>query len=230
MIKMMKLAKLVKLNAFSPSETIHQAKRFTKQNDSPGFTLLETIVAFALLLAAVMGPITLITKGFFGFLTSKNKVVALQLAQEGLELIQVIRENNILCQAAGTGTSWRQDFDGAAGSSLIGNDRSIDATNPFPRTCVGTDTTITVQNPTMSSLECPTTNLRIDSNGRYGYLSGAPTVFTRCLDISAPASGEGEFPFIIGTANMMDVIVRVEWQERTNTKNIELRKRFYNWR
>src|SRR3989344_3040419 len=74
-------------------------RRKTKEILKKGFTLLETIVALAVITAAVVGPVVLITSGLISFGFAKNKLIALNLAQEGLELVRAIRENNVLCEA-----------------------------------------------------------------------------------------------------------------------------------
>src|SRR3989344_4359334 len=71
-----------------------------------GFTLLETIVALAVITAVVVGPVVLITSGLISFGFAKNKLIALNLAQEGLELIRAVRENNILCDEIEGGNNW----------------------------------------------------------------------------------------------------------------------------
>src|SRR3989344_6503653 len=61
-----------------------------------GFTLLETVVALGLIFSAMVGPVTLATRGIFFAKFSKNKLVAANLAQEGIELIRKMRDDNAL--------------------------------------------------------------------------------------------------------------------------------------
>lgn len=82
-----------------------------------GFTLLETIVALTVIVAAMAGPITLATRGIFNAKFAKNKMVAANLAQEGLEIVRKFRDDNILARRA-----W--DFGIGAGdwqADVIGN-------------------------------------------------------------------------------------------------------------
>ena len=76
-------------------------------------------MALALIIAATVGPLTLATRGIFSTRFSRSKLVALNLAQEGVELIRSYRDNNILAGqpwdnsiggALDTVTNWRADI------------------------------------------------------------------------------------------------------------------------
>src|SRR3989344_8747359 len=72
-----------------------------------GFTLLETVVALGLIFSAMVGPVTLATRGIFFAKFSKNKLVAANLAQEGIELIRKMRDDNALSNPG----QWDDDLD-----------------------------------------------------------------------------------------------------------------------
>ena len=61
-----------------------------------GFTLLETIVALAILSAAIVGPMSLVSRGISGARISKNRIIASYLAQEGMEIVRGIKEQNAI--------------------------------------------------------------------------------------------------------------------------------------
>ena len=61
-----------------------------------GFTLLETIVALGIILGGVTGAFGLAIKGLSIASVSKNKLIAVNLAQEGIELVRRIRDNNTI--------------------------------------------------------------------------------------------------------------------------------------
>ncbi len=78
-------------------------KKFVISNGgrkSRGFTLLETIVALAIIAAAMSGPITLATRGILNAKFAKSRLVAANLSQEGLELVRKVRDDNILANRA----------------------------------------------------------------------------------------------------------------------------------
>jgi prepilin-type N-terminal cleavage/methylation domain-containing protein len=61
---------------------------------SKGFTLVETLVAIALLIVVITGAYTAAQAGLSGAILSKEEVAAFYLAQEGVEEIRNLRDNN----------------------------------------------------------------------------------------------------------------------------------------
>ena len=53
-----------------------------------GFTLIEALVAITILLLGVLGPLSTATRGITDGIIAKDKIVALGLAQEGIELVR----------------------------------------------------------------------------------------------------------------------------------------------
>ena len=61
-----------------------------------GFTLVETLVALAVISTALMGVSSLIIANIFNARTVQHNLVAGNLAQEGLEVVRAIRDNDWL--------------------------------------------------------------------------------------------------------------------------------------
>lgn len=61
-----------------------------------GFTLIETLVAVAILLIAVAGPITLIGDALHRMYFARDEAIAVNLAQEGVEMVRRVRDSNML--------------------------------------------------------------------------------------------------------------------------------------
>ena len=68
-------------------------KTFKKINK--GFTLIETLVAISILMIAIAGPLTVANKGQTSALNAKNQSIAINLAQEGIEYINFVKNNKI---------------------------------------------------------------------------------------------------------------------------------------
>lgn len=167
--------------------------------DKRGFTLLETIVALALIVSAVAGPFTLATRGIFAAKFSKSRLVALNLTQEGIELIRKMREDNML-----SGADWR-----GTGSCALNCTRLPDGSyQPDVFAAPGGTT------PPLNS----NTPLRFDeAAGLFNQSAGSATPFTRVVEISTPA------------ADQMRVVSRITWVESGIPRRVELETVLYNW-
>jgi prepilin-type N-terminal cleavage/methylation domain-containing protein len=60
-----------------------------------GFTLVETLIAIAVLMISIAGPLVVASKGLNSALFARDQMVASLLAQETLELVKNIRDNNV---------------------------------------------------------------------------------------------------------------------------------------
>ena len=192
-----------------------------------GFTLLETMVALSVILAAVVGPVSLITRGLLSFSISKNKVIAANLAQEGIELVRLVRENNIACDLLnGPGVwSWNRDPEGGTISRLKAG---VDIGSFVGVACGGATLRIPRLSASCSGPLLFETDPALENYGTYGYRSGAATAFRRCVEIVTPPDSPD--PDILPVSDQMDVISMVTWQERSGERNMILRERLYNWR
>lgn len=61
-----------------------------------GFTLIETMVAITILLIAVVAPMSLAQEGISAARLAQDQIVAFYLAQEGVELVRNMRDENKL--------------------------------------------------------------------------------------------------------------------------------------
>lgn len=127
------------------------------------FTLIEVIVSVAVILTALVATISLVTFSTSSIRINKSKIIAFGLAQEGLEIVKNIRDNNWLhnCPACDrrTAANWRIGLG-------TGNWR--------------------IQYDTESLLSFSSTPLKLNSSGFYQYGAGSNTPFYRRINIQYP--------------------------------------------
>ncbi len=128
-----------------------------------GFTLIELLVAITILLFGIVFILSLIVFHFKALFFSQNRLVAAYLAQEGIEVIRNIREENYLKNQA-----WNSNISPGTSNKL---DRS---SRQFP------DNTISQCN-----------RLKFDANSGYNCKTGTETFFSR--EISVSVSGDQMF-------------------------------------
>lgn len=61
-----------------------------------GFTLLETLVAVAILMVAIVGALSLVSRGLSAAFVAKDQITAFYLTVEAVEYIKNLRDSNIL--------------------------------------------------------------------------------------------------------------------------------------
>ena len=59
-----------------------------------GITLIETVVAVGILVAAIAGPMTLASQSLKASRDARNELIATHLAEEGIEVLHSMRDNN----------------------------------------------------------------------------------------------------------------------------------------
>ncbi|OHA24390.1 MAG: hypothetical protein A3D50_00025 [Candidatus Taylorbacteria bacterium RIFCSPHIGHO2_02_FULL_44_12] len=60
-----------------------------------GFTIVETLVAITVLMIAIAGPLVVASKGLRAAVYARNQMIASYLAQESIEMIKNMRDNNL---------------------------------------------------------------------------------------------------------------------------------------
>lgn len=120
------------------------------------FTLMEVIIAIAVITVALVVSIALISLSISGVRAGKPKIVATGVAQEGIEIVRNIRDSNWLSFKRKP-SNWRDGL--AAGDYRVQYNRA-------------------------SLLSFTNRPLQIDSNGFYQYDTGSNTPFYRKITIS----------------------------------------------
>lgn len=68
----------------------------SKLKTNSGFTLVETLVAIFIMLIAIVAPMSIASQSLAAARNAQDNVISFYLAQEGIELVRNIRDNNAL--------------------------------------------------------------------------------------------------------------------------------------
>lgn len=90
--------------------SMRKERRETRNESDKGFTLVETMVAIAVVAIALVGPFVAVQNALRASYTSRDQLIASQLAQEGMEYVRSVRDANFLNNRAG---GWLDGFNTA---------------------------------------------------------------------------------------------------------------------
>jgi prepilin-type N-terminal cleavage/methylation domain-containing protein len=165
-----------------------------------GFTLVETLVAITVVVTAMVGPLYAVQQSLNASRTAREQLIASSLAQEGVEYVRSIRDNNYLfVLRTSSPRSWLFGLDGTGGS--------VDC---ISATCVIDPTQNTVSR-TVGPLYLSSTNLYNQAS------SGTITKYTRTVQLTPVSSTE------------MTLTVIVTWTSKNQTRNVTITERLHNW-
>lgn len=205
------------------------------------FTLIEIVIAITVLAMGIFSVIALAGKSYGAISLQKNKLIAINLAREGTDIVRSVRDENWLTETGCNGEApgfpgscdgesgrphYRsQEDDGSCdwrcgkvpGYRLNQNLRDIDYTGDVI-TGVGPFNDCT--NTSQSVL------LRIDANDFYQHTNGPSSGFRRLTIINRASDLNGDG----NPDNDLSVRVIVCWQERGGRwHEIPIEDHLYNW-
>lgn len=170
---------------------------------SPGFTILETIIAIGVISLAISGAFSAVQTGLFTSSIAKEETRAYYLADEAIELIRNKRDSNFLDNlTTGSGVSW---VNGITGPCAIGSTCYADPYNNQLVACGA------------GWGSCPQL-LQNSSTLLYGYQAGwTPTIYKREVQIEQPS------------ATQIDISVLITWSHAGATHQFKTKTLLTNW-
>ena len=152
----------------------------TSNTKTDGFTLVETLVAISILMLVIIGPMTVVQKSMHNAYFANEQVTATFLAQQGIEAVRQLRDDEALDSWDHTGTSVTSDWT----NTLITCDAAHDgcelsgtSNNKVLQNCAGIDACKVYLNED--------TGEYVDNSGAY-----ADTPFTRRIVVDPVAGGD----------------------------------------
>ena len=180
------------------------------ENINKGFTIIETLVAIAILMISIAGPLTIAHKGLLAATYAHDTVTASYLAQDAMEYIKNVRDNNIIFHSNLTGT-WLYGMTGCTFSTPC----SVDTLSGNP----------TVPNGISPCLG-PSCLLSISANGYKPYISGevAITQFSRFFYLGDNQNNLTN----VNNPNETKLTVTVSWNNGTVNNVVTYENEIFN--
>ena len=175
------------------------------KNKQRGLTLMGVIFAIGIILVGLVGVLSLLRYVIVAGRISSNRFIASGLAQEGIEIVRSLRDDNWKAIAGGDPRPWNQGLGAGEFYQADYNDSALAVVNP-------------------------STPLKIDAVGYYGYDDGQETKYTRRIiiyqDNTAPFCPDDS------TADNNDnfcVFSEVTWKVLVNNYSAMVSDRLYDW-
>ena len=169
------------------------------ENRIHGFTLIEALVAIAILLIGVLGPMTAATRGITDGFSAGNQLMATYLAKEGIELVAAKIRSNF-----SSGQDWLYELD----------------------SCTTADCGVDVLINSFSA--CGACESRYDTvSGLYKSYNPSDSnqqgpIFARKIKLKIQSAGS------LAVDKEMEVSVTVSWSDKTGSHNVSLIDYVYN--
>lgn len=139
-----------------------------------GFTLIETLMAIAVLTLSIVGPFQVVQGVLNSAYNARDQLTAAGLAQEGMEYVREVRDGNYLNNTKnGAGVNWMNGFGTVGGNPDCYTNACV--VDPFAQTIVD-----------CLNASCASSPLYFDPvTYRYNQqTSGTKTIFTRTVQLT----------------------------------------------
>lgn len=210
-----------------------------------GFTILETLVAIAILILAITAPLAIIAQALRSSYYARDQVTAYYLAQEAIEFLRN-RRDNVGLEATVPAENW---IDGAfmaysdPAEAVPSEDAVSDAGELSPiKTYLVRDDLVGYKLVTCSLSDgCPevTYDPEAQNGVLYGWPTGDPSIFTREIIISEAITGDTGLEDTSEGGNtgrsprlrelVIDVRVRWRMPDGSLSEGVAIREYLTNW-
>ncbi len=205
-----------------------------------GVGLVEGIVAIAILVTGIVAIVSLAQSNLINSNGMETRIVAVNLAREGLEVVRSLRDDNWLKGRVNV-TGGRDPNTGQPNAWDTGLENGEDAT---AIAMLNKTTLAWTLDFSVNSINDSAAKMRRDA-ARSLYVQSASglqtgetnTIFSRLVTIYAicmDSSGKKEYGWAVCPGGWekagLRVISRVEWAEGGNTRSLEVEDWLYNWR
>jgi type II secretory pathway pseudopilin PulG len=185
-------------------------KKFTKT----GFTILETLVAITILLLSITGPLVFSQNGLRASFVSRDQITAFYLAQDAIEYVKWIRNNNLLkINDEVAGTQWLDGLNDCKnnGCTIDTVSQNIHSCNPSDKDgCIDFDD---------NSYVPLTYDIALDDEKIYGYNRSENSIFARHILINETVQDQEA-----------EVTVTIRWKthETLGERQIVVKENIFN--
>ncbi|MCD4760505.1 prepilin-type N-terminal cleavage/methylation domain-containing protein [bacterium] len=215
---------------------ITQPQVFRVSKNGAGFTLIEIVIALAVFTVGIMAAFTLSLSNINNARDNYNRVVAANLAREGLEMVRNTRDNNWRLiddnQLCGSDLClWNNDLDGnfltVEYTGNLNSNICLGDTSLNDCACVADRSCLLYSN--VDNFYDHDTNGTDTNMYRVIHLldicldEGPPTVESTILGSDSCDNYGLDHIGIVATA-------RVSWNDGSNVKYVDVAETFYNWR
>lgn len=197
-----------------------------------GFTLVETLVAISILLVVIVGPMTIASKGMQSAYFAGDQTTAIYLAQEAIEYIQRLRDNEALANfedyrsqgndGDGNTAAWYTSNTGNFSSYCVTSNNAAGCDIEFETSSFRNCTTMSNCQLGMYTGSDTTSQTRV-----YGYAWTTDSPFTRVIRVGSAQGGTGS------SIGGVPVTVTVSWNAATlfgvgSVKSVTLQTYIYD--
>ncbi len=180
---------------------------------SRGFTIIETLVALAILALAITVPLTLAEKGLVSSEAARRGVTAVFLAQEAMEYVKNKRDDNALDPQQGK--SWLRDLEKCVSPNECGIDSTASEGKQVVQCDAGNNNCLLEK---YESVE-PPGKKGLFAHTRPGENNWVKTIFTRKVTLRE-----------IVKDIEAEVTVKVSWTTAgLGDRTVEVKENIFNW-